>query len=144
MSAVNTMGTVLMQGTTSGGSTTWDKLVDIKTAAAMGGAPEQLETTTLSDWMRTYIPGIEGNDQKEYKCNYDKTKYSALKALKGQELDLSIWFGGTISGDTITATGSDGKFTFKGYVDVYVNESEVNNVREMTVVVTPSSAITFE
>ena len=139
----NTIGTFLMQGSTSGGSTSWDKLVDIKSAPATGSAPEQLETTTLSNWMRTYIPGIEGNDQKEYKCNYDKTKYAALEALKGQELDLSLWFGGTISNGEITPTGSDGKFTFKGYVSVYANESEVNGVREMTVVVTVSSEIIF-
>lgn len=138
--AQSSMGTFLME---KGNNDSWDKLVDIKTSPALGGAPEQLETTTLSDFMRTYIPGIEGNDAKEYKCNYDKTTYAALKAKENTELDLAVWFGGTKSGNTIEPTGTDGKFAFKGYINVYVNENEVNGVREMTVTATASSAITF-
>ena len=37
---------------------TWKKLIDIKEFPDLGGAPEMLETTTLSDNMQTYIPGM--------------------------------------------------------------------------------------
>lgn len=141
--ALNSIGTFLMQNTGTSGTPSWEKLIDIKTQPAMGGDREQLETTTLSNYMRTYIPGIEGNDQKNFTANYDKTAFETLKALKDQELDLAVWFGGTQSGGEITPTGTDGKFAFKGYVDVYANENDVNVVREMTVNVTVSSEIAF-
>ena len=139
--AISTIGTFLMHK--ASGSNDWTKLVDIKNQPALGSSPEQLETTTLSNFMRTYIPGLEGNDAKEYTCNYDKNAYTTLKALEGQEIDLAVWFGGTKENGAITPTGADGKFAYKGYVNVFVNESEVNAVHEMTVTTTASSEITF-
>ena len=61
--AISTIGVFLMHK--PAGETDYNKLVDIKTHPAMGGAPEQLETTTMSNFMRTYIPGLEANDAKE-------------------------------------------------------------------------------
>lgn len=139
--AISTIGTFLMHKPS--GETDYVKLVDIKTQPAMGGAPEQLETTTLSNYMRTYIPGLEANDAKEYTCNYNKTDYQKLKALEGQELDLALWFGGTKENGVITPTGVDGKFSYKGYINVFVAEGEVNAVHDMTVTTTASSEITF-
>ena len=139
--AISTIGTFLMYKPS--GETDYEKLVDIKTQPAMGGAPEQLETTTLSNYMRTYIPGLEANDAKEYTCNYNKTDYQKLKALEGQELDLALWFGGTKENGAITPTGTDGKFSYKGYINVFVAEGEVNAVHDMTVTTTASSEITF-
>ncbi len=139
--AISTIGTFLMYKPS--GETDYEKLVDIKTQPAMGGAPEQLETTTLSNYMRTYIPGLEANDAKEYTCNYNKTDYQKLKALEGQELDLALWFGGTKENGAITPTGADGKFSYKGYINVFVAEGEVNAVHDMTVTTTASSEITF-
>ena len=40
-------------------NTAYEKLVDIKSFPDLGGAPELLETTTLSDSMQTYIEGIQ-------------------------------------------------------------------------------------
>jgi hypothetical protein len=36
-----------------------EKLIDIKDFPDLGGAPETLDTTTLSDNMTTSIPGIQ-------------------------------------------------------------------------------------
>lgn len=141
MSATSTYKTFLMKGSTSGGSTTWEKLVDIKSYPDLGGAPELLETTTLSDKMRTNILGIQGNDSMEFTCNYDKTDYTAIAALEGTEQELAVWFGGTESNGEVTPTGSEGKFSFKGYVSVHANGGEVNAVREMTVTVAASTPI---
>ena len=54
-------------------ASTYEQLVDIKDFPDLGGAPEMLETTTLSDGMQTYIPGIQSLDGLEFSANYDKT-----------------------------------------------------------------------
>lgn len=136
--AISTYKTFLMK---KGSGSTYEKLVDIKNFPDLGGEPDKIETTTLSDGARTYIPGIEDTDNLSFDANYTKTDFTTLKALKGTEQDLAIWFGGTESEGTVTPTGSDGKFEFKGYVDCYVKGGDVNSAVEMSVVVTPSTAI---
>ena len=99
-------------------------------------APEALETTTTSDAARTYIPGIENTEQKTFNCNYNPTDYGTLVALKGQEINVAMWFGATVSGSTYTPDGSMGKFSGKGYLDVFVAGAGVNEVVNMTVTLT--------
>lgn len=139
--AINTYKTALM---IKGEGNTWEKLIDIKNYPDLGGVPEALETTTLSDKSHTYIKGIEGNtDSLEFTCNYDMNKLVELKALTGIQ-ELSVWFGGSEAGGVFTPTGNDGKFTFKGYVSVYPLGGDVNAVREMNVVITLATPIEFE
>ena len=140
--AISTYKVFLMKGTNSGSSTTYEKLVDIKDFPDLGGAPEMLETTTLSDKMQTYIPGIQSLDALEFNANYTKEEFTKLKALEGQELELAVWFGGNESNGTLTPTGDDGKFNFKGYVSVFVVGGGTNEVSGMTVSVAPSTPIT--
>lgn len=121
----------------------YEKLVDIKSYPDLGGAPELLETTTLSDKMRTNILGIQANENMDFTCNYTKEDYTKIQALEGTEQDLAVWFGGTESGGVVTPTGSEGKFSFKGNVSVYANGAEVNAVRDMTVTAAASTPITF-
>lgn len=139
--AINTYKTALMK---KGSDTTYEKLVDIKDYPDLGGVPEMLETTTLSDKAQTYIPGIDSADALEFTANYTKADYEKLLALKGQELELSVWFGGTENAGVFTPTGSDGKFNFKGYVSVVPVGGDVNAVREMTISVATSSAIDYD
>lgn len=121
---------------------TYGKLVDIKDFPDLGGSPEMLETTTLSDKMQTYIPGIQSLDALEFNANYTKADYAKIKALDGQELELAVWFGGEESNGTLTPSGEDGKFNFKGYVSVFVVGGGTNEVIGMTVSVAPSTPIT--
>jgi len=121
---------------------TYGKLVDIKDFPDLGGSPEMLETTTLSDKMQTYIPGIQSLDALEFNANYTKEEFTKLKALEGQELELAVWFGGDEANGTLTPTGNDGKFNFKGYVSVFVVGGGTNEVVGMTVAVAPSTPIT--
>lgn len=138
--AINTYKTALMKKN----STAYEKLIDIKDYPDLGGVPEMLETTTLSDKAQTYIPGIDSADALEFTANYTKTDYEALLALKGQELELAVWFGGAENAGVFTPTGSDGKFKFKGYVSVVPIGGDVNAVREMTISVATSSAIEYD
>lgn len=139
--AISTYKVFLMKKS-SGSDNTYTKLIDIKDFPDLGGSPEMLETTTLSDPMQTYIPGIQSLDAMEFNANYTKTDYKTLKELEGQELDLAVWFGGTETAGNITPDGSDGKFEFKGRISTHITGGSVNEVVGMVVTVAPSTPIT--
>ena len=128
--AISTYGVALMHKT----STTYEKLVDIKDFPDLGGAPEMLETTTLSDSMQTYIPGIKSSDALEFTANYTKADFDKIKALEGTEGDFAVYLG---------TEGSEGKFQFKGYISVFPVGGGVNEVVSMTITIAPSTAITI-
>lgn len=136
--AISTYKIFLMKKSTS----TYEKLIDIKEFPDLGGAPEMLETTTLSDNMQTYIPGVQSLDALEFTANYTKEDFTKLKALEGQEGDYAVWFGGTGEGNTLIPTGSDGKFGFKGQLSVFPVGGGVNEVVDMTITIAPSTPIT--
>lgn len=123
-------------------SADYTKLVDIKEFPDLGGEPELLETTTLSDGMQTFIPGIQQLDSMTFTANYTKTDYTTLKGLEGTEKSYAVWFGGTVSGTTVTPTGTDGKFEFDGQLSVYANGGGVNEVVNMSITIAPSTPIT--
>lgn len=136
--AISTYKVFLMKKTNEN----YTKLIDIKDFPDLGGAPELLETTTLSDKMQTYIPGIQSNDALEFTANYTKADYETLAALADKENDYAVWFGGTESGGVVTPDGSNGKFSFKGSLSVHVVGGGVNEVVDMTITITPSTVIT--
>lgn len=140
--AISTYKIFLMQS--ADGESTWEKLIDIKDFPDLGGTPEMLETTTLSDGMQTYIPGIQSLDALEFTANYNLEDYKKLKGMKGTEKHLAVWFGGTESGDTVTPTGTDGKFKFKGQLSVYPVGGGVNEVVDMKITIAPSTPITLD
>ena len=121
----------------------YEKLIDIKDFPDLGGAPEMLETTTLSDKMQTYIPGIQSLDALEFTANYTKEDFTKLKALEGVEHEFAVWFGGTEEANVLTPTGTDGKFQFKGQLSAFPVGGGVNEVVGMTVTIDPSTPITM-
>ena len=138
--AISTYGVYLMKGTKgTNDAITYAKLVDIKDFPDLGGAPEMLETTTLSDGMQTYINGIQSSDALEFTANYTKTDYTTLAALKDTRTPFAVYFGADTSG---APDGSNGKFTFEGYLSVRVNGGGVNEVVGMTISIAPATAIT--
>lgn len=140
--AISTYKVYLMHKASA--SADYSKLVDIKSFPDMGGAPEMLETTTLSDPMQTFIAGIQTLDTSglQFECNYTKTDFTTLKALEGSKHDFAVWFGASTSSNVDTPTGSDGKFEFEGMLTVWPNGGGVNEVVNMTVSIAPSSKIT--
>lgn len=121
---------------------TYTKLIDIKDFPDLGGAPEMLETTTLTDGMQTYIPGIQSLDALEFTANYTNDDYDTLKALEGTEADFAVWMGGTVSNGVVTPTGDQGKYEFKGQLSVYVAGGGVNEVVDMKISIASSTPIT--
>lgn len=127
--AVSTIGTILE---VSEDGTTWDKLVKIKSYPQLGGAPDQLETTDLEDESQTFIPGVQSVDSMDFTANYTLAAYTSVKAKEGKALKYRLKMG---------KDGVDGVATWEGQHSVYINEGEVNGVREMTVSVSPSTKI---
>lgn len=141
--AISTHKTFLM---TKKDESSWSKLIDIKSFPDLGGSPEMLETTTLSDPAQTYIPGIQSSEALEFTANYTLADYKKIEALKGQELDLALWFGGTespgsIGKEGLTPTGSEGKHEFKGYVFAHTSGGGTNEVVGLAITIIPSTPI---
>lgn len=128
--AISTYGIFLMH---KGEGADYTKLIDIKDFPDLGGAPEMLETTTLSDAMQTYIEGIQSADALEFSANYTKEDYNKCTALKGKKESYAVYFG---------EDGENGKFSFDGYLSARVNGGGVNEVVGMTISIAPATAIT--
>lgn len=123
---------------------TWEKVIDIKEFPDLGGAPELIETTTLSDKMQTNINGVQSLDALEFTANYTLDDYKKLQALEDIEHEYAVWFGGTEIGDVLTPTGDDGKYKFKGQLAVYINGAGTNEVVEMTISIASSTVISID
>ncbi len=139
--AISTYKVYLMKKDDTGD--TWAKLVDIKEFPDLGGEPEMLETTTLSDKIQTYLAGIQSLDGLPFTANYTLADFKKLKALEGKSASYAVWFGGTESAGTVTPDGSNGKFSFDGELSVYPVGAGVNEVVNMTITIAPSTPITF-
>ena len=137
--AINTYQTYLME---SDDGLTYTKLLDIKSFPDLMGGPNNLETTTLSDEMKTYIPGLKDpGDALEFGANYTAADFAAVEALEGVEKYSAVWIGA--SGTPLAPDGSKGKFSFKGYAYATKNGAGTDEVQDMTVGIIPSTPITF-
>lgn len=141
--AISTFRTYLMHKETA--SADYTKLVDITSTPDLGGTPNMIETTTLSDDTQTFIPGIKQlGDGLEFTANYTLADYKKLKALEDKQEEYAIWKGGTgNSGATAAPSGEDGKWTFTGQLTVFPTGGGVDEAFGMTINIAPSTPITF-
>lgn len=123
--------------------TVYTKFFPIKATPALMAAKEAVETTTLEDSGRTYIPGIRNNDGSVgFTSNYELSYVRQVEALAEADEYWSVWLGGTEQSDgTVTPTGQFGKYNFKGRASYSVSEMTVNGVREMTTNIMPSQSM---
>ena len=138
MDAISSYRTFLMHSTDG---SSWTKLIDVQEYPQLGGAPEQLQTTTLSDNMHTYIAGIQAMSAMEFVTNYNLADYTTLKALEGKTEHYAVWFGGTGDGSSLTPTGEHGKYKCQGQLSVFINGGGVNEVVKQTISISPSTPI---
>lgn len=147
MSAISTYQTYLMHKySTLSGTTTvtvWENLTPIKSFPDLGGEPERIDVTTLSDAMRKYIPGVQDVSSSTFNANYDATEYAKINALSGSQEDYAVWFGATGDIGSETPDGHDGKFEWTGDIMAYVTGGDVNSAVEMTIVTFPSTDFKF-
>lgn len=116
------------------GSTSFTKLLDITSIPDLGGAPDQIDVTTLSDLQTRNINGIQSVSALEFGAWYDKEVYASLQAIAEadqaklqSELDTyQVWFG---------ESGVYGKFEWQGKLSVYVGSVESNAAVPMTVTI---------
>lgn len=139
--AFSTYKTFLMLGSGTG-TITYSKLVDIKSFGDLGGVPETIDVTTLSDKKRKTVPGVEDLETITFTANYTAADYDTVAAVAGTEKPFAVWFGGTESNGVVTPTGSDGKFEMTGVLSVYKNGGGVNEAQEMTISINASSGPT--
>jgi hypothetical protein len=125
--AISTQGVTLKWGTSAASLT---KVVDIKDFPDLGGAPEMLETTTLSDQIQTYIMGIQGSDMMEFTCNYTKADFEAVMEDANKDLYYALEFG---------SNGSEGIFEWQGQHTAWVVGAGVNAVTEFKIGIAPST-----
>ena len=130
--AISTQGVTLKWGTTAA---TVTKVVDIKDFPDLGGAPEMLETTTLSDQVQTYILGIQGLDMMEFTCNYTKTAFETVLQNANKNLYYALEFGNN---------GSEGVFEWQGQHTAWVVGAGINAVTEFKIGIAPSTKPTLK
>ncbi len=130
--AISTYPITLKYDSSATGTPNWTDVCDIKDFPDLGGAPEMLETTTLSDAAKTYIAGIEDQQALEFTANYDEDDMDTIAGLTGTK-KFQLWFG---------TNGASGKFAFSGTISTYVVGAGVNEVVDMKIVIVPSTPIT--
>ena len=126
----STINSVLKIGATAAALT---KVTPIKTYPQLYGAPEQLETTDMEDTMQTFVLGVQSVEQMQFTMNYDKTAFETLQGNSNTDMFYQLEFGNA---------GADGIFSWKGQHSIFINDGAVNGIREMTLTVAPSTAIT--
>lgn len=109
---------------------TTPKSIEIKDFPDLGGAPELLEKTTLSDTAQSYINGIQSMSALEFAANYTKADYTTVKTDSGTPLYYELSFG---------EAGAEGIFTWQGEHEVWVVGAGVNAVTEMKLSIAPST-----
>lgn len=138
MAATSTIGSFLMK---SSDGTAYSKYLDVKDYPDMFGDPEQIQTTTLTNKRHTYTPGVQDSEGLlNFLANYDPTDYTKVKNDEGTEAFWALWFGEDSNGDP---DGHLGKFSWKGYPFAKLNGKGVNEVREMTVGIVPTTELAY-
>ena len=117
------------------GTSTFVKLVDIPSVPDLGGAPEQIDITTLSDRKQKNMNGIQSVSSHEFGAWYDDTVYDTLQGIMDADYDKTsaseldtyqIWIG---------ENGVGGKFEWQGKLSVYVGGYESNAAIPMTITI---------
>ena len=105
---------------------TWSKLIDITKYPQIGGEPEQIEVTRLTDLKKRYINGLQDTQSLTFEANYLLEDYRRLNA---EEVTDNMNTYRLCFGDEL---GTDGCFEWSGKISVFVSEGESNAARKMT------------
>lgn len=121
----------------------YKKLVDIKDFPSLGGSPEQIETTTLSNEKSTFVNGVQSMPTFEFLANYTMDDFDALNTLQteAQVHEFVLAFGKPTG--TSSSYGSLGSWSWEGQLSVWVEGGGVNAAREMRVSISVTKEPTF-
>lgn len=118
------------------------KLIDVIELPDLGKAPDQLDTTTLTDTSATSINDIQKPDGFECSAYYTPAGFKKLEALAGEQHDFAVWLGGTETAGTVVPDGSFGKFEFSGELAVWKKAAAVSGVHQMGIKIALSTKFT--
>lgn len=119
--AINTSNTILKYAETKEG--TFEKLIDITNYPDLGGVPNKLDTTDLTQTkFKTSILGLQEIPDLSFESNYTLENYKKVQGLEGKTLWYQLEFG---------ENGKYGKFQWSGDISVYVSGAGVDEVRKM-------------
>ena len=138
---ISTYKTYLMYKATS--SAEYTKLCDIKSFPDLGGEPERIDVTTLSDRVRKYTAGVQDISSFSFTANYIPGDYTKINGLSGEQKEYAIWIGATTSNSVDTPTGENGKWAWTGDIYVFKAGGDVNAAQEMTITAFPSTEFAF-
>ncbi len=117
------------------GTATFSKLCDITSVPDLGGAPEQIDITTLSDRKQKNMNGIQTVSSHEFGAWYDSETYDTLQSIMEADYDKTsvseldtyqVWIGDN---------GVGGKFEWQGKLSVFVGSYESNAAIPMTITI---------
>lgn len=98
------------------GSTDYQEVADVKTIPALGGAPQEVDVTTLGDTQTKQLEGIEAATSAAFSVQYKGPSWNSVHAKSGDRKQYN-WRVTYPDGMTSTFTGS---FTIQ-FGDVAVN-----------------------
>ena len=138
--AIHSMHTYLMVGSGTG-TITYSKLVDVSEVPDLWTAPPTIDTTTLSDVMRTYINGLVDPGSLEFTANYTASNMTALDAVDGvPNTKFAVWLGANSSDQP---DGHNGKFTFEGELSFGLKAVSVDDKVNIGIAIAVSSEIEY-
>lgn len=135
--------------------TDYTKVTDIRDFPDLGGTPETIDTTTLSDSTSTSIPGIQSFDAFVFNANYDKSEYTTIKGYETEDKAkeskddtyYAVWFGGDETkldeNGRPEPKGDKGKFSFRGKLSAYTTGGGVNEAIGIAISIATSTPVTF-
>ena len=136
---ISTYRTYLMYKATTS-ATQYTKLCDIKSFPDLGGEPERIDVTSLSDGQRKYVAGVQDISSSTFSANYIASDLTKINNLSGTQHDFQLWFGATGNVGQEVPDGHNGIYSWTGDIMAYVTGGDVNSPVEMTIVVFPSTA----
>lgn len=139
---ISTIYTFLMYKATSA-ATQYTKLCDIKSFPDLGGEPERIDVTSLSNSQRQYVRGVQDISSSTFSANYVAADYTKINGLTGKQTEFALWLGATVTGSTVTPTGADGQWSWTGDIMAFKTGGDVNAAQEMTIVTFPSTEFAF-
>jgi len=130
-----TLSTFLMHSTDG---TAYTKLVDIKDYPDLGGDPDTVDISTLTDWVQRNLLGRQSLDNLSFLANYTPDDYQKCVALQGAVGKFALWFDSAEG----APAGSLGKFQWDGQITTKINGGSGVAAREMTITIAVSTKIT--
>lgn len=115
------------------GESEFTKLIDIVTYPQLGGTPETVDITTLSDrYRRRNMLGLQAAESLEFTAHYSKPDYEKLNNI--MVADRSIINNADLATYRIYFNdgGSNGIFEWQGKLSVYAAGGDVGAVREIS------------